>query len=272
MGGKGIFENQNPIKIVEDGDVFTLVESLYYYKQTQAVVQYKIYKASSRIDVKITVVLANKNIFVKAHVPIGGKQVFGGQMFGEEEVPNNGTENIVQEFIKIPFDSNSFNIALFDTYGASYDGKDLKLSLIRGTTYCAHPIGNNPLVEKDRYLQIMDLGLSEFDFTLFVDDYKNVAGIVRQTNPSYSIQLFPSGERSIQVPRFTINDSKILLEAFKRSDGGDGYILRLFNSTNENMECEVEFGDKKAFLTFDKYEVKTLEIKEDIFESSQMKI
>ncbi len=272
LGGKGLFEGQNAIKVVEDGEIFTLVESLYYYKQMQAVIQYKIYKEYSRIDVKIGVVLSNKNILVKAHVPIINKQVIGGQMFGEEEIDCIGKENIVQEFIKIPFDRNSLNIALLDSYGVSYNGKDLKLSLVRGTTYCAHPIGDRPILETNRYIPSMDLGLSEINFTMFVDNKDCVAGVTRKLNRPYAIQLFPSGSGKPMSPKIELNDERILLETLKRSESGNGYIVRLFNSSENEVKCELVFANKKALLSFNKYEVKTIKISESIVESYELKI
>ncbi len=272
LGGVGAFEGQSDIKVVEDGKIFTIIESLYNYKQTQAVVQYKIFKENTRVDVKIALVLSNKNIMVKAHIPVCGKEVIAGRMFGAEKINCLGCEEIAQEYVKIPFDTSSLNIALFDSYGLSYDKEYLKLSLVRGSTYCAHPIANRPFLEKNRYIPSMDLGLSELNFTLFVDEEENVGGRVRKLNPSYSIQLFPSGAGGKTLPNITLDDSRILFEAFKKKDSGDGYIIRLFNSTDKVIKCKLIYNDKKECLTFTKYEVKTVEINDDIYVYSEMKI
>ena len=272
LGGVGPFEGQDAVKIVEDGDIFVLVESLYHCKQTQAMVQYKIFKDSSKVDVKIAVVLGNKNIIVKAHIPAKNKQIYGGQMFGEDKLQNTGKECVVQEFVKIPFESNSLGIALFDNYGVSYDDETLKLSLVRGTTYCAHLLGDKPIIESNRYIPSMDLGLSEFNFTMFVAEKDCVAGVVRELNQSYAIQLFPSGSGMPVNQKIELSDKRILLETLKCKDYGNGYIVRLFNSSEDNVKCEFVFANKKALLGFDKYEVKTIEINESIIESQQMKI
>lgn len=272
LGAIGIFNGQDAVKVVEDGDIFTIVESLYNYKQTQAVVQYKIYKEDLRIDVKVGVVLANNNIFVKAHIPLNNKEIICGQMFGEEEIDYYGGERVAQEYVKVLFEEQALGVALLNNYGVSYDKENLKLSLLRGTTYCAHPIGNRPIIEKNRYIPIMDLGLSEFNFTLFVDRKDQISSKQRQLVPSYAIQLFPSGEQELKSSALTISDSKILLETFKKEEDGDGYVLRLYNSTSDKVNCDVEFNGKSLKLDFNKYEVKTLLIKDKIVESKQMKI
>lgn len=272
LGGIGVFQGQDAVKVVEDGDIFTTVESLYYYKQTQAVVQYKIYKEDFRVDVKVGIVLSNKNIFVKAHVPLANKKVFCGQMFGEEEINYLGNENVVQEYVKVLFDNDALGIATLNSYGASYDKNTLKLSLLRGTTYCAHPIGNKPIVEKNRYLPTMDLGLSEFNFTIFVEENQKISSKQRHIAPTYSIQLFPSGKKEIKMPTLKISDDRILLEAFKQQESCEGYIARLYNSVDNSVDCDIEFNGKKLKLRFGKYEVKTIVIKDDLIESYELKI
>ncbi|MBE7083489.1 MAG: hypothetical protein E7373_02655 [Clostridiales bacterium] len=272
LGAIGVFEGQSAVKVVEDGEIFTTVESLYYYKQTQAVVQYKIYKKDLRVDVKVGVVLANNNIFVKAHLPMINKSVYGGQMFGEEEINCICNEHVAQEYLKIPFEDKALGISMQNNYGVSYDKKTLKLSLLRGTTYCAHPIADRPIVEKNRYLQTMDLGLSEFNFSIFVDEESKIASYQREIGGVYAMQIFPSGEGELKTVRLSLSDQRILLEAFKKAESGAGSIARLFNSTDKEIECEIEFNGKKLKLNFTKYEVKTLEIDQEITESYQMKI
>lgn len=272
FGGIGIFEDQNSIKIVEDGELFTVVESLYHYKQTQAVVQYKIFKKDLRVQIKIAVVLANKNIMIKAHLPMINKQIFSGQMFGEEIIENTDNECVVQEYLKIPFEKDCLGIAISDTYAVSYDNENLKLNLLRGTTYCAHPIGDRPIVESNRYLQTMDLGLSEFCFTLFVDDFQKISGRQRQMALPYAMQIFPSGEGTPIPFEFKVDNESVLLEAFKKNESGEGYIARLFNSVDDTVRCETEFNGKKLKLNFGKYEVKTIEIHDGLIELCEMKI
>ena len=272
LGGVGIFQGQSDVKVVEDGELFSIVESLYHYEQTQAVVQYKIYKQDLRVDVKVGVILANNNVIVKAHIPLINKEVICGQMFGEEQINYLGNEHVAQEYVKIPFGESELGISLMNSYGVSYDNKTLKLSLLRGTTYCAHPIAKKPILEKNRYIPTMDLGLSEFDFTLFVEKENTVAATARQLIPAYAIQLFPSGKGKLKSCPLKLSDGRVLVEAFKQKQNGKGYILRLYNSTCEQIDCEVEFESKSLILSFNKYEVKTLEISDEIIESQLMKI
>ena len=209
---------------------------------------------------------------VKAHLPVENKPIFSGQMFGEERIENTDDECVVQEYLKIPFATACLGIALADTYGVSYDNENLKLNLLRGTTYCAHPIGDRPIVESNRYLQTMDLGLSEFCFTLFVEDYSKISGKQRQFVRPYAIQIFPSGGGCPTPFGLELDHEGILLEAFKKSESGEGYVVRLFNSVDDVVNCQIALQGKKLRLSFGKYEVKTIEIHDELIESCEMKI
>ena len=193
-------------------------------------------------------------------------------MFGEEIIENTDNECVVQEYLKIPFEKGCLGIAISDTYAVSYDNENLKLNLLRGTTYCAHPIGDRPIVESNRYLQTMDLGLSEFCFTLFVDDFQKISGRQRQMALPYAMQIFPSGEGTPIPFEFKVDNESVLLEAFKKNESGEGYIARLFNSVDDTVRCETEFNGKKLKLNFGKYEVKTIEIHDGLIELCEMKI
>ena len=118
----------------------------------------------------------------------------------------------------------------------------------------------------------MDLGLSEFEFPLLVEQENTVAATTRQLNPAYAIQLFPSGKGKLKGCPLKLSDGRVLVEAFKQKQNGKGYILRLYNSTCRQIDCEVEFESKSLILSFNKYEVKTLEISDEIIESQLMKI
>ena len=48
------------------------------------------------------------------------------------------------------------------------------------------------------------------------------------------------------------------IEAFKKADCGDGYILRLFNPTEQKQTAVVQVYDAEETVEFGKFEIKTL--------------
>lgn len=258
IGGIGVFEEQKSIKIVEDGDLFVIVESLYHFKQTQAVVQYKVYKKVPRVDVRVSVLLANKNIAVKVHIPMQNKNLFVGQIFGEELLTLN-EESVAQKYIRIPFGDSNLGVVMQNSYAVSYDAETIKMPILRGTTFCAHPIGNREIIERDRYIPTMDTGLNEFNFSLIVANENIVSQCLEISNP-YSMQLFPCGEKSLKPFNITIGNNQIQLVSIKKSEGKNSYIVRLFNAGEDVVVDEFIFDNKKIKLKFAKFEVKTIEV------------
>jgi alpha-mannosidase len=57
----GDSENVSPVRVIEDGEIYTGVEALYTYGNTNAVLEYKLYKNEPYTDLKIRVEFAEKN-------------------------------------------------------------------------------------------------------------------------------------------------------------------------------------------------------------------
>ena len=53
----------------------------------------------------------------------------------------------------VAIDNNGTCLALLnrDVYGSHFENSALYMSLVRGVTYCAHPIGESPLIPMDRF-------------------------------------------------------------------------------------------------------------------------
>ena len=58
----------------------------------------------------------------------------------------------------------------------------------------------------------------------------------------------------------TVSDPCITLEAFKKAETGEGYILRLFHNAEGTRSTQLHCRGAAAELTFGPYEVKTLRL------------
>ena len=72
----------------------------------------------------------------------------------------------------------------------------LYLSLVRGTTYCAHPIEDRMLIPDDRYTKKMDQGEHNYFFRLTACDEISLDRKANEFNRKpYAVNVFPLGER-----------------------------------------------------------------------------
>jgi alpha-mannosidase len=210
---------------------------------------------------------------LKLHIPVKNEGVFiGQQMFGQEEFYKDGRECVAQRFVSYGTGKQKLAILNNSTYGCSFENNTIKLSLIRGATYCAHPVDNMPIVNYTQYLDAIDIGENEFHFRIGVF---NEDSLEKETTefiqPSYALCVGPT-EGNYEKPlnkKVVLSNPNVSLVTMKKQYQGDAVILRLFNNSVEGTDASIAIGDDKILLTFGKFEVKTLLYKNGLFTESQ---
>ena len=147
------------------------------------------------------------------------------------------------------------------THGSSFEKGTLYLSLLRTAVYCAHPIGERPLLKDSRYVNRFDLGERRFCFRMCAC---NIGETERRASEFATLPLarnlfpFPDAHRKIRKLEIGIDCRDIVLTAMKKELGGERYIFRLFNNTPDARSTAFSLGEHRTELCFGKYEVKTL--------------
>ena len=73
------------------------------------------------------------------------------------------------------------------------------------------------------------------------------------------LSFYPTGVgEKPQTPVLLKDNGIVTIEAFKKADCGDGYILRLFNPTEKKQTAVVQVYGAEATVEFEKFEIKTL--------------
>ena len=110
------------VKIVEDGDVLTEVESFFEGASSFVRVSYKIYKNLPYTDVTVDVLWNEKEKALKVKVPSTSNGAFVGQVsFGAEEHEKDGRENPVQRFAAMVEGEKSFVVYNDGAFGFSHE-------------------------------------------------------------------------------------------------------------------------------------------------------
>ena len=153
------------------------------------------------------------------------------------------------------------------TYGFSAEDHTLYMTLLRSAAYCAHPIGERERIPLDRYTPHMEQGERTFSFVLFGGDAETVrtetprrAEMLHQ--PPMALSFYPPTGGQAGVPVFTLAGDPVLQTAFKQSEDGDGYILRLFNPFDRAADVSLH-SDLLAIdesCTLGAYEIRTLRL------------
>jgi len=257
----GVFSNMKSIQVIEDGDIYLGIEAFFEKEHSKARIEYRIYKNNDDVDVNVTLFFNDTNKMIKLAIPVSNAgKVIGQTAFGTETLFDDGRENISQRFTAV--ESGGKYLAVFDKsrYGGHFEDGTLYLSLVRGTTYCAHPIEDRKLIPDDRFTKKMDQGEHNYFFRLSVCDEIELDRKANEFNRKpYAVNVFPLGEKTTESTfEVSVSNKNISLVTMKKSDKRDGYLLRLINNYKENQETQITVGKATKKLTLGKYEVKTL--------------
>ena len=257
----GMFKGMKPIQVIEDGDIYTGVECFFRCENTRIRLEYDIYKHIDAVDVKVDVFLADNDRMLKLALPLLPDGEYIGQTaFGTEPLYMDGRECVAQRFVAVRDGENCIALLNRGTYGSSYKDGVISMSLVRGASYCAHPINDRPIIPTDRYVKKIDMGERNYCFRLTAAPEASLERLAQEYNmPPYACNVFPLGEGEAFIPvDLSIGDRDVTLVTMKKQAGKDGYILRLLNNWSEGKDVSVTCMGSTVQLSFGRYEVKTL--------------
>ncbi|MBQ9780103.1 MAG: hypothetical protein IJW00_04070 [Clostridia bacterium] len=248
-----------PLRVIERGDLLTTVESLYTTGKSDIRVAYTLYKDLNYIDVTVNVYWNDAGKGLKLELPLPEGGIFMGQTAFGTQTYTHDLEQCSQRFVGVFIGDKLLTVFKDGTYGCSYENDKLYLDLLNGSVYCAHPVGDLPIVDDQRFNRYIDLGRHEFTFRLELCDEADLeTKAVAFTQKPYALNFYPhgTGERKEKAP-VTLSDSVISLSCFRKVDA-DTYMIRLLNNTADSRACDCTAFGETLSLTFGKYEVKTL--------------
>ena len=260
------------IRLVEDGDVRAVIEAVFGYNTSRAVVRYKISMGSPRIDVEMRIINDEKCKMYKVAIPSVSKEVTPALevAFGEEPMRMDLTECVGQKYLTVKQDAGRLNIYNNGIYGSSANAEGVYITLLRSPAYTAHPIGDRPVMPTDRHSAYMEQGERLFCLSLEIEDSESQSQVSRKAlayNEAPTVlSFFPDGEplkdgyTSACEPLITADEgSPVIMSALKKTDSGDGYILRMFNPTKDSTTCRIvsKLFSLDEVLEFTPYEIKT---------------
>ncbi|MBP1994544.1 glycoside hydrolase family 38 N-terminal domain-containing protein [Paenibacillus eucommiae] len=267
----GVKQALPSVRVVEDGEIRTVIEALLHYNQSSICMTYKLPKKGTEIEVQLRVYWHEKDKMLKLSIPTWMRNgVYCGQTaFGISELADNGDETVSQKWVSVQSADSDQALTCINngTYGSDYRDGEIRLSLLRSSAYCAHPIKERPIVPQDRFMPRMDQG--ERIYTFWVNGGKlaqrqeqvDREAVIHNERP-YALSFFPSGDGVKGEPALILEDDIVQLSAFKKQENGDGYILRIFEPTGSARATAISipvFGIRKE-VQLNGFEFKTFEL------------
>lgn len=258
----GPFKGMKSVQVVEDGEIYLGVEAYFENDNSRARILYKIYKNTDDVDIDVTLYLGDINKMVKLKLPLAVEGTLLGQTaFGTDMLFDDARENVAHRFVAV--DRGDTCVALLNkgVYGSHYEQGSIYMSLVRGVTYCAHPINDRELLPPNRFTKKIDQGENNYSFRLTATNRnqleRKTAAFVESP---YALNIFPIPNTKGCHAAFNLElgGDIISMPAMKKASGKDALILRLLNNTPASVDSYVQLNGQHLPLHFGKYEVKTV--------------
>lgn len=251
------------IRVIEDGPVRTVVESVLKYGSSTAITQYSFYPNTSHVDIKVRVNWCEPRRMLKLAIPttLAGAAARCEIPYGAIARETDGTEWPGQRWTVMELKDYLVGLVNTGQYGFDAKNAELRLSLLRSPVFC-HNYGLE--LEADRTHTFMDLGEHEIRLALaFGRRDAAMERVIELTNrmnmPPFVMPYFPNGPEDAYNPAnlsaesfISIAPANVILGALKVAEDGNGYIVRIHESAGLRTcamlfsalagDCEIELG------------------------------
>ncbi|MHB1483627.1 MAG: glycoside hydrolase family 38 N-terminal domain-containing protein [Saccharofermentanales bacterium] len=244
----------NPVRVIEDGNVRTVVEVLFKYNESYVNQRYLLPKKGTQIGIKMTVYWNEQSRALKMRVPTTlQNSIYTGQtMFGREEMPSNGNEAVSQKWSACSsLDTGKCVITYNDGfYGSDCLDGEIRLTLLRSAVYSYLCLDYGADYRGNSFLQRFDIGEREYNIWFDAGETNELMRKAERTSLSLNekpyMQAFfpPKGNMHAESFVKIEGSDTVIMSALKKCDPSQGekYIIRLFEPTgNESaltLICE----------------------------------
>lgn len=256
----GEFELNRSVRVIENGEVRTKIQSDFKWNKSYAVITYTFSKNSKYFDINVKMLTNDENTMFKMVFDTTfdeNSEALGQTMFGTEILDIMGKEVVFQKWCGLKNAFQNFNIINNGTYGGSFNGNEISISLLRTPVYSAHPVDFKgvELAPDNRIYNHIDMGERDFSFRIVSnEEYIDFEAEKFNLQP-YVLSFFPSGTGEKTENPIILDNKNIVLSAYKEER--DSVLIRLFNSSSIYQSAVVSFEDKDFEVEFNPFEVKT---------------
>jgi len=229
--------------------------------------KYILYANADQLEVEATLDMHEKHRMVKLCFPTDGTADVSEIPYGAIERRMNGDEEHCQRWVSIH--GSEGGLAVLNDGKYSYSAADGELRLtVCNTSILADHYGQQ---QRDDTCQFMDMGEQKFRYALvpYSGCWKKAglnrrAAMLNQGMPAIE-ETYHTGPLKSEYRGISISSDTIDLGALKRSENGEGHVLRLVEAAGQTQDITVLFNiaGRALNLTFTPWEIKTVLVPDD---------
>jgi alpha-mannosidase len=259
------------LKVVSQGPLCVIVDSLLAYGASTLLARYTFYPHTAHFDLTLKILWNEPNHMLKLAIPTVLKSSLARAeiSYGAIQRPADGTEYPAQRWTFLEDDGKAIGLVNTGQYGYDMQDGELRLSLLRSPQYAAL-IAFDQIAQLERTPDFIDIGPHEIHLSLLVGPAsealpatirlaqdKNIPPIVlpyfQAANDQQSNDTFATPASFL-----AIEPSTIVLGALKQAEDGRGWIIRLHESAGQSAQAQLTFATGQTILlSFSPYELKT---------------
>jgi alpha-mannosidase len=257
----------SPVRVIEDGDMRVCAEALMKYRHSFARVLYMLPKSGTDFYVDYILYLNDKDKHVRLLMPTAFDKFTAQTAYGEYGLYTDGKEQPAQRWFMGEDSENALAVVNRGTYGVSVKESLMRQSLVRTSAYAALTLGERPLVPPDRFSPRLDQGERRFSFMFCGGEKEAVREKIDRASLAFNespvvLSFFPNGSGKLTGGGIKVENAR--MDAFKRAENGEGYVMRLFNVKNAPVSAHVQYEvlGIDAYVDLGAFEIKTYSLKE----------
>lgn len=261
----------NPLlRVIEDGPVRVVVEGVFEYGRSELVLRYKLPCLDTELETEVFLQFAEdlKVVKLAVHPASSGFRFLGETAFGAEELACDGQEEVAQKWLAADSGETCLTLINDSVYGSSCCNGTLYQTLIKSCGYSAHPMPGRIHVLSGRYLQNSDHTCVTYRFFLNGGESRQrLAAVPREAQlhceEPVLLACFSGNCQDSQESFWALEGNCLICSAIKAASNGDGWILRLFNPTEQPQKDVLRVRESAFPVSAAPWEVKTFRWRPD---------
>jgi len=272
LSGRLQLDAVDPIRVIEDGVVRTVVECLFVYKKSTAAIRYAIYHERPEIEAEIRVIWNQPGLQIKWLWPtrFAGSDYLAEIPYGDITRRQDEGEHTHLRWLALASPSGgALGVAGIGPSGHDVRKGEMRISLLRSAIYCH---GSLHALQERVFHDYMDLGETRFRFSLLPTTRENLrAEMTRLTErltlpPTAHVHfpLGPSPKNGLPAGEsvLTLEGDGLEIGAVKRTEDARDLLVRVVERTGKVSTGRLILAGhpRPHPLTLQPYEIKSLRL------------
>lgn len=255
------------VRVIEDGEVRTVVETLFGWHDSKAYQRYIFPKKGTSIEIETGVYWNEKDTFLKLHIGTDMEEgdYLGQVMFGREKLKQGGQEVVAQKWNCLTNGQKALAVINCGNHGSCVRNGEIGITLLRSAGYSAADGNFECTLHEERHTVRMEQGERIFRFRVMAGEHQEILDSLDKeaqifNEVPYGFALSPSGSGQKKGTFFTIDNPAVILSACKKAERKDGYVLRVYEAAGKENNARIAFSglDTACEVRLNPYEIKTL--------------